>query len=78
VPVREFSEAFKSFHVGERLRAELAEPFDKSRSHPAALTTSKYGISKLELLKACASREYLLMKRNSFVYIFRAFQVHNL
>ncbi|KAJ3709354.1 hypothetical protein LUZ61_013059 [Rhynchospora tenuis] len=75
VPVREFAEAFKKFHVGDRLRAELAVPFDKSRSHPAALTTSKYGISKAELLKACASREFLLMKRNSFVYIFRVFQL---
>lgn len=77
VPVLEFAEAFKSFHVGERLRSELAVPFDKSRSHPAALTTSKFGISKIELLKACASREFLLMKRNSFVYIFRVFQVQH-
>ncbi|KAF3332106.1 ABC transporter G family member 44 [Carex littledalei] len=75
VPVREFAEAFKSFHAGERLRAELAVPFDKSSSHPAALTTSKYGISKMELLKALTSREFLLMKRNSFVYIFRVFQL---
>ncbi|KAJ8640207.1 hypothetical protein MRB53_016901 [Persea americana] len=44
-------------------------------SHPAALTTSKYGISKTELLKACASREWLLMKRNSFVYIFKMMQL---
>ncbi|KAK8936591.1 Pleiotropic drug resistance protein 3 [Platanthera zijinensis] len=43
--------------------------------HPAALTTSKYGVSKKEVLKACISRELLLMKRNSFVYAFRAFQL---
>lgn len=75
VTVKEFSDAFQSFHLGRKLAAELSSPFDKSKSHPAALTTSKYGISKRELLKACAARELLLMKRNSFVYIFKFFQV---
>uniref|UniRef100_A0A6V7QUP9 ABC transporter domain-containing protein n=1 Tax=Ananas comosus var. bracteatus TaxID=296719 RepID=A0A6V7QUP9_ANACO len=75
VPVRVFSEAFQSFHVGEKLGRELSVPFDKSKSHPASLTTSKYGLGKKELLKACAAREFLLMKRNSFVYIFRAVQL---
>ncbi|CAK8543696.1 unnamed protein product [Lathyrus sativus] len=70
----EFSEAFKSFHVGIRLGVELGTEFDKSKSHPAALTTKKYGVGKMELLKACLSREYLLMKRNSFVYIFKLCQ----
>ncbi|XP_038714134.1 pleiotropic drug resistance protein 1-like isoform X2 [Tripterygium wilfordii] len=71
VTVEEFSEAFQSFHVGRRLGDELTTSFDKSKSHPAALSTEKYGVSKKELLKACFSREFLLMKRNSFVYIFR-------
>lgn len=73
--MEEFSEAFQSFHVGKKLGDELATPFDKSKSHPAALTTKKYGASKKELLKACISRELLLMKRNSFVYIFKLTQV---
>ncbi|KAL0536436.1 hypothetical protein IC582_025385 [Cucumis melo] len=75
VSVEEFSEAFQSFHVGKKLGDELATPFDKSKSHPAALTTEKYGASKKELLKACISRELLLMKRNSFVYIFKLTQL---
>ncbi|KAL7162378.1 hypothetical protein ACSBR2_042793 [Camellia fascicularis] len=75
VAVNEFAEAFKSFHVGQMLGDEIAAPFDKTQSHPAALTTRKYGISKKELLKACTSRELLLMKRNSFVYIFKLMQV---
>lgn len=54
---------------------DLAKPYEKSRSHPAALTTEKYGISNKELLKALVAREILLMKRNSFVYIFKSFQV---
>lgn len=78
VTVTEFSEAFQSFHVGRRLGDELAIPFDKAKAHTAALTTKKYGVSKKELLKACISRELLLMKRNSFVYIFKMSQVSSI
>ncbi|KAF5951134.1 hypothetical protein HYC85_009078 [Camellia sinensis] len=56
-------------------RNELAIPFGKAKSHPVALTTKNYGVSKKELLKALISREYLLMKRNSFVYIFKFTQL---
>ncbi|XP_072970521.1 ABC transporter G family member 36-like [Typha angustifolia] len=75
VPVREFSEAFRSFHTGQAIGNELAVPYDKSKSHPAALTTSRYGVGKRELLKANIDREILLMKRNSFVYVFKATQL---
>jgi hypothetical protein len=78
VSVKEFAEAFQSFHIGRRLGDELATPFDKSKGHPAALTTKKYGVSMKELFKACVSREFLLMKRNSFVYIFKMFQVSSI
>ncbi|XP_010537955.1 PREDICTED: ABC transporter G family member 40 isoform X2 [Tarenaya hassleriana] len=71
ITVKEFAEAFQSFHVGRRLGDELGLPFDKTRSHPAALTTHKFGVGLKELLKANFSREYLLMKRNSFVYYFK-------
>ncbi|GER48392.1 pleiotropic drug resistance protein, partial [Striga asiatica] len=75
ITVKEFSEAFKSFHVGQGLTAEMAIPFDKKKSHPAALTTKEYGVSKKELMKACTSRELLLMRRNSFLYIFKLLQL---
>nr|XP_043627481.1 pleiotropic drug resistance protein 1-like isoform X10 [Erigeron canadensis] len=75
VTSREFAEAFQSFHIGRRIGDELATPFDRSKSHSAALTTKKYGVSKKELFKACISREYLLMKRNSFVYTFKMTQL---
>lgn len=75
VTAREFAESFKSFHVGRKLDDELSIPFNKAKSHPAALSTRKYGVNKKELLKALISREYLLMKRNSFVYIFKMTQV---
>ncbi|CAK8535728.1 unnamed protein product [Lathyrus sativus] len=75
VTVTQFAEAFQSFHVGRKLAEELSVPFDKTKSHPAALTTKEYGLNKTELLKANFSREYLLMKRNSFVYIFKLCQL---
>ncbi|KAG6487497.1 pleiotropic drug resistance protein 2-like [Zingiber officinale] len=78
ISVSEFVELFKQFHVGQELYAELTISYDKSKAHPAALTTRKYGISNWELLKACLSREWLLMKRNSFVYIFKTTQITTL
>lgn len=75
---KEFAEAYQSFHVGRKVSDELSTGFDKSKSHPAALTTEKYGIGKRQLLKVCTERELLLMQRNSFVYIFKFFQVNYL
>jgi hypothetical protein len=39
------------------LQSELELPFDRTKNNPAALTTSKFGISNMELLKACFCRE---------------------
>ncbi|KAG8051399.1 hypothetical protein GUJ93_ZPchr0001g31074 [Zizania palustris] len=75
VPVKKFATAFQSFHTGRALASELAVPYDKSKSHPAALAATRYGASGKDLLKANIDREILLMKRNSFVYIFRTFQL---
>jgi hypothetical protein len=78
VTVKDFAEAFQLFHIGQKLGDELANPFEKSKGHANILTTKKYGVNKKELLKACASREFLLMKRNSFVHIFKVTQVSNI
>jgi len=75
ITANEFAEAFQSFNVGRRTAEELSIPFDKSKNHPAALVTKTHGAGKKDLLKANFSREYLLMKRNSFVYIFKICQV---
>ncbi|GMI82035.1 pleiotropic drug resistance 12, ATP-binding cassette G40, PLEIOTROPIC DRUG RESISTANCE 12 [Hibiscus trionum] len=75
VTVKEFAEAFLSFHVGKKLQNDLATPFDKNQSDPTILTTKDYGVKRMELLKACFSKELLLMKRNSFVYIFKLVQL---
>ncbi|CAI9273161.1 unnamed protein product [Lactuca saligna] len=75
ISVPEFSRLFSQFETGERLYADLALPFDKTQMHPAALVTEKYGISNMELLKANLAREWLLMKRNAFLYIFKTTQI---
>lgn len=72
---QEFSRSFNSFHVGQAILEDLRLPFDKTRAHPAALVKEKYGISNWELFRASFDREWLLMKRSSFVYIFKTTQL---
>ncbi|CAI0422021.1 unnamed protein product [Linum tenue] len=75
VTVKEFAEAFQSFHVGKSIGEELASPFDKSNSHPAALATEKYGVERKQLFKACVAREVLLLRRKAFIFVFKIFQL---
>ncbi|MBA0678047.1 hypothetical protein Goari_019413, partial [Gossypium aridum] len=75
ITVSEFANRFKRFHVGMRLDNELSIPFDKSKGHIAALAFQKYSVSKMELLKACWDKEWLLIKRNSFIYVFKTVQI---
>ena len=75
VSSEDFANAFNSFHVGQRLTADLRVPYDKARTHPAALVKEKYGISNWELFRACFDREWLLMKRSAFVFIFKTTQI---
>lgn len=75
VPVAKFIEGFESFRVGNLLAAELAVPFDKKYTHPAALSTKTYGISRAKLLKISLSWQMLLLKRNAPVFIFKFIQV---
>lgn len=75
VTVDKFVNMFKDFHVGKKLDEELRKPFDKSECHKDALSFNIYSLRKWELLKACTAREWLLMKRNSFVHVFKSAQV---
>ncbi|KAK8562189.1 hypothetical protein V6N12_049236 [Hibiscus sabdariffa] len=75
VSVTEFAKRFKKFHVGVQLANELSLPFEKSKCHKAALVFSRYSVTKLELFKACWDKEVLLIKRNSFFYIFKTTQI---
>ncbi|OMO57948.1 hypothetical protein COLO4_34962 [Corchorus olitorius] len=75
ISTNEFATAFKSFHIGLAIREQLAIPYDRSKSHPAALTKTRYGANKRDLMKACLSREVILMKRFSFLHIFKICQL---
>lgn len=75
IPVTKFAEAFRSYRIGKNLSEELNIPFDRRYNHPAALSTSKYGMKRTELLKTGFDWQLLLMKRNSFIYIFKFLQL---
>ncbi|KAB5574280.1 hypothetical protein DKX38_001474 [Salix brachista] len=75
VAVPEFVERSKRFHVGMRLENELSVPFDKTQGHKAALSFSKYSVPKMELLRACWDREWILVQRNSYVYVAKTVQL---
>ncbi|XVE73517.1 hypothetical protein DITRI_Ditri11bG0124600 [Diplodiscus trichospermus] len=75
VSTDEFVAAFKEFHAGQRLKEELSTPFNKTEDHKNALSFSIYSLGKWELLKACFAREWLLMKRNSYFFVFKSTQL---
>ncbi|CAK7334854.1 unnamed protein product [Dovyalis caffra] len=75
IPPGQFVEAFHSFHIGRSLSEELAVPFDKRYNHPAALSTSRFGVKQSELFKTSFNWQKLLMKRNSFIYVFKFIQL---
>ncbi|XP_057799463.1 ABC transporter G family member 32-like [Salvia miltiorrhiza] len=75
VSAAKFVEGFQSFHVGNSLAQDLAIPFDKNYTHPAALSTKTYGISRAKLLRISLSWQMLLLKRNSPVFIFKIIQL---
>ncbi|XP_074286370.1 ABC transporter G family member 32-like [Silene latifolia] len=75
VSVANFAEAFTSFRLGNELLRELANPVDRRYIHPSALSNSTYGVKRVELLKIGFSWQTLLMKRNSFLFIFKYIQL---
>ncbi|KAK9195038.1 hypothetical protein WN943_003155 [Citrus x changshan-huyou] len=70
-----FSKKFKESPLVKKLDEELLVASDKSKSHKNAVSFSVYSLSRWELFKACMSRELLLMRRNSFLYIFKTTQL---
>lgn len=75
IPVSEIAKAFHNSRFGNYVESTLATPFDKSKNHPSALAKTEYAVSTSELFKTCFAREILLIKRHSFLYIFRTCQV---
>ncbi|KAG0465359.1 hypothetical protein HPP92_019523 [Vanilla planifolia] len=75
ISIMDFAEAFRTSYIGKRLNEELEVPYNRKHNHIAALSTSCYGVKRFELLKANFTWQLLLMKRNSFVYIFKFVQL---
>ncbi|KAJ6794307.1 ABC transporter G family member 41-like isoform X1 [Iris pallida] len=75
VTADELSLKFKESNIGKKHEEELARPFAKSQSHKKALAFSTYSLTKWDLLKTCTEREILLMKRESYIYVFKIIQL---
>ncbi|KAF8101841.1 hypothetical protein N665_0201s0154 [Sinapis alba] len=75
VSVDTFSNTFKDIEIGRKLEESLSKPYDKSKPHKDALSSKAYSLPNWELFRACLSREFLLMKRNYFLYLFKTFQL---
>ncbi|KAK8998889.1 hypothetical protein V6N11_070068 [Hibiscus sabdariffa] len=75
VSVNQFIQKFKECKIGLSLDKELSEPFEKTKRGRDSLSFKRYSLSKWELFKACSMREFLLMKRNAFLYVFKSVQL---
>lgn len=75
ISVSEFAERFKHFHAGVHLQQELSLPYDKSRSPKSSLVYDKNLVPRRVLLEANFCKEWLLIKRNSFFYVFKTVQI---
>ncbi|KAI3857648.1 hypothetical protein MKW98_028912 [Papaver atlanticum] len=67
ISVTEFANKFNDFHVGNSLRNELSNPFNKNNSHKSALVFTKYSLPKVQLLKANFAKEFCQIVFLAFV-----------
>lgn len=75
VSVHTLSTRFKESYLGKEVNENISKPFMRSKCHEKAISFHVYSLSKWDLFRACMSREILLTKRNSFVYIFKTVQL---
>lgn len=71
-----FSRKFNESRQGCKLTEELSAPSKKSKSQNKSFNFNVYSLKKWDLFSTCMSRELLLMKRNSFIYVFKSVQVY--
>lgn len=71
VPAAALAAAFKRSPLFAETRAILDKPFDRERSHPAALLKSKFGTRGWVAVKALLWREKILLTRNRTSQIYR-------
>ncbi|XP_074311760.1 pleiotropic drug resistance protein 3-like [Silene latifolia] len=70
-----FCEKFKASPFGKSLFEEVSQSHVKTEADDRAIAFCKFSLPKWELFKTCLSREFLLMRRNSFIYIFKTIQL---
>ncbi|MEW5311975.1 MAG: hypothetical protein WDW38_003643 [Sanguina aurantia] len=76
VPIQEIAAAFwRDTAAGRAMRAELARPFDKSKSHPAALVKTKYALSPWEAIWVVSQRQLLMVAKDPVLVKGRLAQV---
>ncbi|KAL2477702.1 ABC transporter G family member 37 [Forsythia ovata] len=75
ISVDMLSRKYKESPYGKKLSDEFSVPFEKFQSDNNAICFDVYSLPRWDLFKACMSREILLMKRNSFIYVFKAVQL---
>ncbi|KAG5535252.1 hypothetical protein RHGRI_023138 [Rhododendron griersonianum] len=75
ISVKDFRNEFKKFHVGQKLDKELSQDFIRSDFYKNALSFNVYSLRQWELFKACMAREWLFMRRNSFVHVVKSAQL---
>ncbi|KAL1833025.1 hypothetical protein ACET3Z_002676 [Daucus carota] len=75
ISAQDFKRKFRDFYVGKNLYNEFSHPTDKIEIQKSPLSFNTGSVKNLELFKACMAREWLLMKRNSFVHVFKSVQL---
>ncbi|KAK1356757.1 pleiotropic drug resistance protein 3-like [Heracleum sosnowskyi] len=75
ITVKEFARKFKEFSLGQEVQEDLSQNIEKDVLRDAALTFHTNSLRKWEIFEACMAREWVLMKRNSFVHAFKSAQL---
>ncbi|KAL0927349.1 hypothetical protein M5K25_001513 [Dendrobium thyrsiflorum] len=75
VTTDQFLEKFKFSRTGEKLEEELLELSTKSQDTEIDIAFAAIYLKRWELFKTCMAREFLLMKRDKFVYIAKIVQI---
>lgn len=72
VSAEELARKFKEFHIGHELYDELSHPFPKSEQDIGLSFNANAYVGNWEVFQVCMAREWLLMKRNSFIHAFKS------
>ncbi|CAI5480132.1 unnamed protein product [Closterium sp. Yama58-4] len=75
VPAQAFEAAFKETQIGKATAAHLSVPYPKEKSPPGALAHKRNALPTSEMFLAVFEREFLLMKRNAFLYVAQTIQI---